>query len=212
MAVEQLATPARSAPPARGVALRERKRTRTMRTIQSEALRLFAERGYERTTTEEIADAVAISPRTFFRYFPTKEDVVLWDEYDPVSREMLESRPAGEPVLDSVCAISREILAQLQRRDRDRLLLRARLTAAVPALRARTWEQQALAAEGLATVLAARSGLPSDHLGTRVMAAAISATAIIVADAWQASGGRNDIATLFDAAATALSDSFRRGA
>lgn len=209
MAVEQLATPA---PTARGSALRERKRTRTMRTIQSEALRLFTERGYERTTIEEIADAVALSPRTFFRYFPTKEDVVLWDEYDPVSREMLEGRPAGEPVLESVCAISREILAQLQRRDRDRLLLRARLTAAVPALRARTWEQQALAAEGLATVLAARSGLAADDLGTRVIAAAISATAIIVADVWQASGGHDDIATLFDAAATALSDSFRRGA
>ena len=78
--------------------------------------------------------------------------------------------------------------------------------------RARTWEQQALAAEGLATVLAARSGLPPDDLGTRVIAAAISATAIIVADVWQASGGHDDIATLFDAAATALSDSFRRGA
>ena len=212
MTVEELASAIESRPAPRGVDLRERKRTRTMRMIQSEALRLFAERGYEDTTIEEIADAAAISARTFFRYFPTKEDVVLWDEYDPVSAEMLAARPAGEPIVQSVCAISREVLAQLQRRDRDRLLLRVRLTAAVPALRARTWEQQAVAAETLAADLAERAGLPPDDLGMRVIAAAISGTAIVVADAWQASGGRDDIATLFDAAATALSAGFRQDA
>jgi len=48
--------------------------------IQPEALGLFREQGYENTTVEAIAFAAAISPGTFFRYFPTKEDVVLWDE------------------------------------------------------------------------------------------------------------------------------------
>jgi AcrR family transcriptional regulator len=51
---------------------------------------------------EEIADAAAISPRTFFRYFPTKEDVVVWDEYDPLALELLQSRPDDEPLAETV--------------------------------------------------------------------------------------------------------------
>jgi len=56
-----------------------------MRTALLEAaLNLFSANGYEQTTTDEIADAAGVSPRTFFRYFPTKEDVVLQDDFDVV--------------------------------------------------------------------------------------------------------------------------------
>src|SRR4029450_4190887 len=100
---------------ARSHELRERKRTRTRLMIQAEAFRLFAEKGYSETTVEEIADAAAISPRTFFRYFPTKEDVVLWDEYDPQVAELLAARPAEEPVAESVRAVLRQELTGLPR-------------------------------------------------------------------------------------------------
>src|SRR5512132_3617758 len=102
--------------------LRERKRTRTRLMIQSEALRLFDSKGYAQTTVEEIAHAAAISPRTFFRYFPSKEDVVLWDEYDPLAAELLESRPDDEPLAETFRVVVREALGGLYRRDPERLL------------------------------------------------------------------------------------------
>src|SRR5829696_9174003 len=122
--------------------LRERKRTRTRLMIQAEAMRLFAENGYENTTVEQIAYAAAISPRTFFRYFPTKEDVVLWDEYDPIAVDLFEARPEGESPADTLRAIIREAVAGLYRRDPEQLLVRARLLGSVPELRARMLEQQ----------------------------------------------------------------------
>jgi AcrR family transcriptional regulator len=76
--------------------LRERKKQKTKASIQREALRLFKKHGYDETTIEDIADAAEISPSTFFNYFPTKEDVVIYDEYDPMMFSMLTEAPAGE--------------------------------------------------------------------------------------------------------------------
>ena len=69
--------------------LRERKKLKTRESIQREAMRLFAKQGYEESTIEQIAAAVEISPSTFFNYFPTKEDVVLYDAYDRVIASLM---------------------------------------------------------------------------------------------------------------------------
>src|SRR5215203_7523738 len=74
--------------------LRERKKAKTRAEIQRHALKLFGERGYEATTVAQIAEAAEVSESTFFRYFPTKEDVVLWDEFDPLVFEALRAQPA----------------------------------------------------------------------------------------------------------------------
>ncbi|WP_433180226.1 TetR family transcriptional regulator [Actinoallomurus sp. CA-150999] len=84
--------------------LRERKKLKTRRAIAEAALRLFAERGYEETTIADITEAADVSPRTFFSYFPSKEDVVFAeiDERLAEVREGVARRPAGETPLESM--------------------------------------------------------------------------------------------------------------
>src|SRR5262249_31059934 len=132
---------------------RERKRTRTRLMIQKEALRLFGEKGYTETTVEEIADAAAISPSTFFRYFPSKEDVVLGAEYSALPFDLLEARPAGEPVAETMRLIVRESLAGLYQRDPEQLLARVRLDFTVPELRARIFDGQTHGIEQLVPLI-----------------------------------------------------------
>jgi AcrR family transcriptional regulator len=171
--------------------------------IQAEALRLFAEKGYAETTVEEIADAAAISARTFFRYFSTKEDVVLWDEYDPRVPEMLEARPDNEPAAESLCAITRATVEGLYRRDPERLLARLRLLRSVPELRARFLEMQGQGSEMVATVLARRRKIP-DNQQLRVTAAAITAAVTVALDRWLRDDGKSDPLTIFDQTIEAL--------
>ncbi|MFD0685073.1 acyl-CoA-like ligand-binding transcription factor [Actinomadura fibrosa] len=143
--------------------LRERKKLKTRRAIQDHALRLFTEQGYDETTVEQIAAAAEISPSTFFRYFPTKEDVVVTDEYDPVMAELFRDQPPELSPIDALRAVFREILPLLFREDWETATTRMRLTAEVPALRARSWESMR---EGTHAVLkeitAERVGRPAD--------------------------------------------------
>ena len=68
----------------RAPGLRERKKERTRETIRAHALHLFVTQGYDATTVQQIIDEVEVSESTFFRYFPTKGDVVLTDDFDPI--------------------------------------------------------------------------------------------------------------------------------
>jgi AcrR family transcriptional regulator len=194
---------------ARSFDLRERKRTRTRLMIQTEALRLFNENGYAQTTVEEIADAAAISPRTFFRYFPSKEDVVIWDEYDPLALDLLASRPDDEPLAETLRAVLLETLGGLDQRDPARLLARVRLAVTVPELRARFLDEQTHGVEHLAPHLARRRGVPTDDLKLRVIASALIAAVSVALDLWQRDGGKDDLVALLDHAIATLAEGVR---
>jgi AcrR family transcriptional regulator len=194
---------------ARSFDLRERKRTRTRLMIQTEALRLFGEKGYAQTTVEEIADTAAISPRTFFRYFPSKEDVVMWDEYDPLALDLMESRPDDEPLAEALHAVIRETLGGLYRRDPERLLARVRLAVSVPELRARFFDEQTHGVEQLAPLLARKRGAPADDMQLRVIGSALFAAVSVALDLWQKGGGKSDLLALLDQATDALAEGLR---
>ncbi|HEY1276441.1 MAG TPA: TetR family transcriptional regulator [Thermoleophilaceae bacterium] len=187
--------------------LRERKRTKTRFMIQTEALRLFEEKGYGRTTVEEIAEAAAISPRTFFRYFPTKEDVVMWDEVDPLVGELVEARPDDEPVAETLRAVIRESLGALYERDPERLLARVRLLATVPELRARFLEEQAQGVEVLAPLLSPTRD--ADDLALRVICASMLGAVWVALDLWQRDGGRSTLLDTLDRAIDSLAGGMR---
>lgn len=197
-------------PPAeRSYDLRERKRTRNRLMIQAEAFRLFGEHGYAGTTVEQIADAAAISPRTFFRYFPTKEDVVLWDEYDPRALELLEQRPPDEPPAATLRAIIRDSVAGVYRRDPEQLLARVRLMSSVPELRSRSYEMQRLGIEMFASAIAKRRGRAVDELRVRVVGAALVTAVATALDLWQRNDGKGDPVALVDQATDALIEGVR---
>lgn len=124
--------------------LRERKKAKTRRALVDAALDLFAKQGFERTTVEQIADACDVSPRTFFRYFATKEDVLFGDMPDKlrVFTAALEARPVDEPPLRSVRAAVLALITTYADDERAQRKLRNDIVAATPSLRAHGSERQ----------------------------------------------------------------------
>lgn len=177
------------APVVAPVGLRERKRQRTRSAIQAAGLHLFATQGYDATTCEQIAAAAEVSPATFFRYFPTKEDVVLSDDYDDLMRALIHDRPPGE---SPVVAVRRSLaagLAAIYPAEADTIRERLQLVFSVPALRARRYEQLRGMETVLAGELAGRMGAAPGDLEVRVVARAIAATATLAVEEWAECGG-----------------------
>ena len=161
------------------IGLRERKKLKTKEAIQRAAMRLIEKQGYEETTVEEIAAAAEISPSTFFNYFPTKEDVVLLDVYDPLMIKLLRERPPDEP-LNLVLRRVMAALGGMFRLDREIIMARARLILEVPELRARIWDELERTQALMTALLAERTGRKPDDYELRVT------VRVMIAAMWEA--------------------------
>jgi len=181
-------------PPQSG--LRERKKARTRASIREHALRLFREQGYQATTVEQIAAAAEVSPSTFFRYFPTKEDVVLQDDMDTRMIEALERQPAGLSPLGAVRAAVREVWASYGAADIEVISQTTALTMTVPEIRARALDEFARTINVIGEAVAKRAGRRSDDLAVRVMAGAIVGVIMSITIPWE---GWSDPQTMEDA-------------
>ncbi|MFC6084146.1 acyl-CoA-like ligand-binding transcription factor [Sphaerisporangium aureirubrum] len=186
------------------MSLRERKKAKTRRAIQDHALRLFAERGYDATTVESIAEAAEISPSTFFRYFPTKEDLLLRDEYDPMLAEAFRRQPSGLAPLPALRAAFRAVATEAGDRDLESALFRTRLAMTVPAARARSLENMLSMMDLLADAVAERTGADPSGPAVRVFAGAVIGALLPVLLAWVESGGETPVADLVDRALSLL--------
>lgn len=155
--------------------------------VERAALDLFALRGFENVTSDEVADAAGISRRTFFRYFATKADAVWGDFSGHVARleELLAAGDPARPVLASVCAAYVEVNAYPESqlhllRERMQLILTE------PALLAHSQLRFAEVDRAVARYVAARTGAAPDHLVPRLVAAGTRAAATTAFEAWLA--------------------------
>ncbi|HEV2013302.1 MAG TPA: TetR family transcriptional regulator [Candidatus Dormibacteraeota bacterium] len=194
--------------PAGTIGLRERKKQKTRELIQRTALRLFEKEGYEQTTVEQIAAAVEISPSTFFNYFPTKEDVVLYDAYDPMAIRMFLERPKDEPLNVGLRQVL-EGLAAVFQRDEHLILARGRLFLEVPELRARLWDEAERTQVLIAQLLAERTGRRPDDFELRVTARVVTGAMLEASLEWMRTNGRHGLVELVNRALDVLESGAR---
>jgi AcrR family transcriptional regulator len=169
--------------------LRELKKARTRATIQEHAMRLFREQGYSATTVDQIAAAAEVSPATFFRYFPTKEDTVLYDRMDPIMIDVFRSQPAELSPTDCLRATMRHALNAVDPGDWELENQRQELVFGTPELRARMMDELFAGIDLLAGLAAERTGRSADDFAVRAWAGAVSG---VLMAAVQAGGHRID--------------------
>jgi AcrR family transcriptional regulator len=158
--------------------LRERKKARTRAAIREHALRLFREQGYDETTVEQIAEAAEVSPSTFFRYFPTKEDVVLQDDMDLLWLDVFRAQPPDLSPIAALRTALRSSFASMGAAELGQLREAMDLAVAVPAVRARMLEELARTMQIIAGAVAERSGRPAADFEVHAIAGAVVGVAM----------------------------------
>ena len=153
--------------------LRERKKAKTRTAIRVQALRLFRAQGYDATTVEQIAAAAEVSPSTFFRYFPAKEDVVLRDDFDDRMFEAFDRQPPSLAPVAALRAAIREAVATLTPAEWAEFQEMSALGLSIPEVRARMLDEMTRTMDMWAGALAKRVGRPPDDLAIRVYTGAV---------------------------------------
>jgi AcrR family transcriptional regulator len=154
--------------------LRERKKIKTRQAIKRAAFRLIDENGYAATTVEQIAEAAEVSPSTFFRYFPSKESLLLADDLDPLILAAFEAQP---PDLSLIQAFRRSYEAVMAHLPSDQLEFentRQRLMFSIPELKAAMYDEYYRTVNVMAEAISRRIGRPASDFEVRVFVGALT--------------------------------------
>jgi mycofactocin system transcriptional regulator len=193
---------------ARPEVARGRRPATTRQDVARAALELFARQGYDDTSIDEIAAAVGVSRRTFFRYYDSKPEVV-WGEFDAELvrlRTRLEAAPRDQPVID----VLRRAVMDTNRfgpRELEELRIRIGLTSTVPTLVAHSAVRYAEWCDVVAGFVAVRIGGSPDDLGPQTVARAALGVATAAFVHW-ARSDRGDLVDEVDQAFRLLATGF----
>ncbi len=170
--------------------LKQRRMARTKAEIQRCALRLFRKQGFEETTVSQIAAAAEVSPMTVFRYFPTKEDLALWDDFDQALVAGIRRAPRNEDVITLVATVLLTSLMDAGEEARMAMLARLELAARTPALRARGLDNLYQTQQVVASALG--SSNRKDQLRNSVAVGACLAAVSAALFQWAMGQGKDD--------------------
>ena len=187
-----------AAPGDSSLGLRERNKLRTRQEIADATIRLATERGLDHVTVDQIAAAADVAPRTFFRYFDSKEEALLADHPERVAllREKLRSRPASEGPLTAVRAAVLDVAGDLEDH-RELMLCKVQLMENNPTLRGRSLEMMDDLEHMIAEALAERSGVDLElDFRPLVIAGAVCTAMRVAVDRWGATGGTGDLTAM----------------
>ncbi|QSB16654.1 TetR family transcriptional regulator [Natronosporangium hydrolyticum] len=182
-----------------------RTRQRAYAEITAVAMDLFLTNGFEQTTIDEIVTAAGISRRSFFRYFGTKEDVVLghFVAEGAVLRGALEGRPDSEEIWTALC----RALFSLEgaEGDQQRILAISKMLYQTPSLRARSIEKHLRWYDDLVPEVERRLGQGSDTtLRAKVIVGCVITCLDLAGEAWTQDNGSKPLKEYFDAALNAV--------
>lgn len=154
--------------------LRERKKIKTRQAIRRAAFRLIEQNGYAATTVEQIAEAAEVSPSTFFRYFPSKESLLLADDLDPLILAAFESAPADLSLIQAFRRAYQAVMAQLPADQLEFENTRQRLMFSIPELKAAMYDEYYRTVNVMAEAISRRIGRPASDFEVRVFVGALT--------------------------------------
>jgi AcrR family transcriptional regulator len=173
--------------------LRERKKRATRRALHDAALRLALERSLEHLTVEEISAAADVSVRTFFNYFPSKEQAILGDDIFPADAgQAVAIMSDAADVLDGLYGVAMALVADTAPR-REQVLMRWQLMERYPALLPQMFARLEEFDKVLASAVAARTGAAPDDAYPQLMAAVADAAMRTAVRRWTAGHGNHSL-------------------